>query len=258
MFGGQNFNNMGGTLGGPQEDRHATGYSFHMIIDNLTRLLITNLIAILSMVPAGIGFSLGALWNLPLLLLLSGVVGGAIAGPFYGALYDACLQSYRGFPGRWFERYRKVLRREWKRCLLPGIVLGLVAALSINVLDNVQSGNAIPMGMFASVLVIWIVASAVYLYLWPQLILLDLSLRNILTNARLMAMMHPAVTFAAIGLQTIYWIFMFILYPYSGIFMMILGVWFPAFFGIQIIYDKLDQELQLEKRLMEKLEEDGE
>ena len=124
-----NYNDLGGTLDAEQGDRSSRGYTWHQIVDNFSRLFVTNLICVLFLVPALTGFMLGSLWNRPQLLLLAGVLGGALAAPSYIAMYDAALMSYRGYPGRWWERYKLVFKREWKGSLVPGMVIGLIAAM---------------------------------------------------------------------------------------------------------------------------------
>lgn len=119
LFGGLNYNDLGGTLDAEQGDRSSRGYTWHQIVDNFSRLFVTNLICVLFLVPALTGFMLGSLWNRPQLLLLAGVLGGALAAPSYIAMYDAALMSYRGYPGRWWERYKLVFKREWKEVLFP-------------------------------------------------------------------------------------------------------------------------------------------
>ena len=63
LFGGLNYNDLGGTLDAEQGDRSSRGYTWHQIVDNFSRLFVTNLICVLFLVPALTGFMLGSLWN---------------------------------------------------------------------------------------------------------------------------------------------------------------------------------------------------
>jgi uncharacterized membrane protein YesL len=248
MFGGLDYNNLGGTLGADQEDRTSRGYTWRAIVDNVPRLFITNLICVIAMIPALTGFTLGSMWERPQVLLLSGIVGGLIAAPFYAAMYDAALMSYRGYPGRWWERYVKVLKREWRGSLIPGMIVGLIAAMVINVVNNLYSGNRLPDMMIICVVVMVVVVLAIYTYLWTQRLMVDLSLPQIVKNCWLMTMMHPLITLGTIALRAGYWALMLILYPYSLVFLVMLGVWFPAFMTIRIMYNTLDKAMQLDER----------
>lgn len=248
LFGGLNYNDLGGTLDAEQGDRSSRGYTWHQIVDNFSRLFVTNLICVLFLVPALTGFMLGSLWNRPQLLLLAGVLGGALAAPSYIAMYDAALMSYRGYPGRWWERYKLVFKREWKGSLVPGMVIGLIAAMAVNILTNLYDGNRLPDMMLASIILVTVAALAIYTYLWIQRLMLDLSLKQIIKNSWLMIMMHPVVTLGAVAFQLAYWGLLLILYPYSFVFLFFLGVWFPAFMTVRIVYNALDKDMRLDER----------
>ena len=258
LFGGLNYNDLGGTLDSEQGDRSAKGYSWHMIVDNFTRLFLTNLICVAFLIPALVGFTFGSIWDRPQILLLSGVLGGALAAPSYIAMYDAALMSYRGYPGRWWERYKLVLKREWKGSLVPGMVVGLLAAMVINIVTNLYDGNRLPDMMLVSIVIAVLVALAVFSYLWIQRLMLDLPLTQILHNSWLLAMMHPAVTLGAIAFRVVYWGLLLILYPYSFVFLFFLGVWFPAFINVRIVYNTMDRDMKLDERYEAAQEDDAE
>ena len=237
-------------------DRSAVGYTFHALIDNLGRFLALGAICVLSLAPGITGAVLGALWGRPQILLLSGIAGGAIFAPFYAGLVDAAVQAVRGLPGRWWERYRRVVRREWRGCLLPGMAMGLVAAMSVNVAANLRpgadgTGGSVPAMMLPAVLIAVLAALAAATYFWPQKLLLDLKNSELLKNSGLMVMLHPVLTLGAVALQLCYAGLLLILFPYSILFILLLGVWFPTFFSVRIVYGALDQELKLDERLDE-------
>ncbi len=251
MFGGLNYNELGGTLDADQEDRTSRGYTWRAIVDNIPRLFLSNLLCVLAMLPALTGFTLGSMWNRPQVLLLSGLFGGLVAAPFYAAMYDAALMSYRGYPGRWWERYVKVLRREWKGSLIPGMTVGIIAAMVINAMTNLYSGNRLPDMMLVCIAIMLLAALAIYTYLWTQKLMVDLSLLQIIRNSWLMCLMHPLITAGAVLLRAGYWGLMLILYPYSMVFLVLLGVWFPAFMTVRIMYNTLDRDMKLDARFEE-------
>lgn len=258
LFGGLNYNDLGGTLDAAQDDRTSRGYTWHAIVDNIPRLFISNLICILFLIPAMTGFLLGMLWDRPQILLLSGVIGGAIAAPSYAALYDASLMAYRGYPGRWWERYKLVFKREWKGSLLPGMLLGLLAAMAANLVMNLQEGNRLPDMMLVSMIIVAVAALAIFTWFWTQRLMLDLSLVQLVKNSWLMTMMHPLVTLGAIALRVVYWVVMLILYPYSMVFLVLLGVWFPTFMTVRIMYNTIDRDMRLDERYEAAQQEDEE
>lgn len=248
LFGGQDYNQMGGTLGAPQEDRHQTGYSWHVIVDNLTRLLISGLLCVVSAIPACSGMLLGLMWDRPEILLISGAVGFAIVGPFYGAMYDGCLMAYMGYPGRWWERYCKVLRREWRHCIIPGLVMGLIIATVVNVFMNIHAGNTVDLSVILCMIILVVISFSVLSYFWTQRLLLDLDFMQLLKNSWIMTMMHPLLGLGAAAIRIVYWALMLFLYPYSIIFLLVLGPWFPTYMTIRVVYNALDEALQLDQR----------
>ncbi len=248
LFGGLDYNNLGGTLDAEQGDRSARGYTWNVIVDNFPRLLLTNLLCVIALIPALTGFMLGSMWDRPQILLLSGAVGGLIAAPFYAAMYDAALMSYRGYPGRWWERYKKVLKREWKGSLVPGLVIGLLVAAVINIVTNLYEGNRLPEMMLISIVIACLFVLAITTYLWTQRLMVDLTLMQVVKNSWLMTMMHPLITLGAIAFRCVYWALMLILYPYSIVFLVFLGAWFPALMTIRIMYNTLDHDMKLDER----------
>lgn len=258
LFGGQDYNQMGGTLGAAQEDRHSTGYSWHVIIDNVERLIITGLLCVIFAIPGCSGMILGLMWNRPEILLVSGGLGFAIMGPAYGAMYDACLMAYMGYPGRWWERYCKVFKREWRHCLVPGAVMGLIIATVVNVFMNIHEGNRMDTSVIVCMVVLVVASFSILSYLWTQRMLLDLGLVQTVKNSWIMLMVHPVRGLGAAAFRIVYWALMLFLYPYSLIFLLLLSTWFPTFITIRIVYEPLNEALQLDQRFEEARSEQDE
>ena len=198
----------------------------------------------------------GKTFALETALLIFGILGGAIAGPAYGAMYDAALMSYRGYSGRWWQRYVKVLKREWKGCILPGVAMGLLVAMIINILNSIMISGTVPNMMIISILVFLIAFMCIFTWFWPQKLMLDLDLKQLLKNSWLMTLMHPMKTFGAVALRLVYYVAMLVLYPYSLIFLIVLGDWFPSFMSVRIIYKTMDYRMNLDYRYEEALEEE--
>ena len=93
------------------------------------------------------------------------------------------------------------------------MVIGLIAAMAVNILTNLYDGNRLPDMMLASIILVTVAALAIYTYLWIQRLMLDLSLKQIIKNSWLMIMMHPVVTLGAVAFQLAYWGLLLILYP---------------------------------------------
>ena len=255
-FQGLDYNQMGGTYGSDQEDRSERGYTWNAIVDNFVRLFVTGGISIVCMIPAAFGMSIGLMYYRADYLLFSALIGGAIAGPAYGAMYDAALMSYRGYPGRWWKRYVKVFKREWKGCIIPGIVMGLLVAMIINVFNSLIQTGSVPDMMIICIVLLTAVAMCIFTYFWPMKLMLDLNPQQIIKNSWLMTMMHPLKTLGAVVFRLAYYLLMLILYPYSLIFIVLLGDWFPTFMSVRIVYNTMDREMQLDLRYDEALQKE--
>ena len=124
--------------------------------------------------------------------------------------------------------------------------------MAVNVLMMVYDGRGLPPLMLLSLLVAALTLLAVNTWFWPQRMLIDLNLIQLAKNSLLMTMMHPKVTWGAVAVLILYWAFIFILYPYSSLFLVVLGFWFPSLMQITITYRMLNGELKIEERLEEK------
>jgi uncharacterized membrane protein YesL len=247
IFGGQDFNDMGGTVTGKVDNGKGVGRVWGMIMDNTARFFLSNLICVVALLPLTAGILAALALRSPLLLMVAGVIGGAIEGPFYACMIDGILAALRGFPGNWWRRYRMVLKRDWKSDLAPGIVMGVFMAVVVDLLVIMNYGETPELGLFFTILCAAILL-VLFTYLWPQRVLLDLKLPEIIKNSILMILMHPLVTLGALAIQLAYWGLMLILIPYSSLFLIVLGFWFPALLSTTAIYGRLNEDLKIEER----------
>lgn len=249
IFGGQDFEDMGGTVTGKSYNGKGVGKIWNMILDNLARLFVSNLICIAAAIPGATGMALGYLGGNSLLLLLSGLVLGLLLGPFYGCMMDGILAALRGFPGNWWPRYKMVLKRDWKSNLLPGLLTGVMLAIVLDVLMVLSGGGTLPMLMLWTTGIALVLFLMYSIYVWPQRVLLDLRFHQILKNCLPMFLAHFPTTLGALAIKLAYWALLLFLIPYSTIFLMVLGVWFPALMSTCVVYKNLNHDFKIEERL---------
>lgn len=249
IFGGQDFEDLGGTVTGKVYNGKGVGKLWNMIMDNLARLFVSNLICIAAAIPGVTGMALGYLGGNSLLLLLSGLVLGLLLGPFYGCMMDGILVALRGFPGNWWPRYKMVLKRDWKSCLLPGLLTGVMLAIVLDVLMVLAGGGTLPMLMLWTTGIALVLFLLYTIYVWPQRVLLDLRFHQILKNCLPMFLAHFPTTLGALAIKLAYWALMLILFPYSTIFLLVLGVWFPALMATCAVYKNINHDFKIEERL---------
>lgn len=239
----------GSSSGGPIR-RKGVGRVLEIILDNLSRFLLSSLLCFLSLVPG----ALAVLWTLSgssfLALLAAGFAGGLLFGPAYGAMSDGMLYAVRGIPGNWWRKYRRAWRRDWKGNLIPGGIMGLLGALlAYEGIVLWTEPSFLPTSLYVCTGVCAAVAIAVYTYFWPQRVFSDLKNRQIFKNSRLMILMHPMTALKALLVQLLYWAVLVIGFPYSVIALPLLGFWFPELLGLLVVYPQLNEDFKIEERL---------
>lgn len=96
--------------------------------DHLGKLLLSNVICFAGFLPAALGISLGLVYENFWLTLGGGILGGAIAGPFWTAMVDLALRCDQGSTDGWFSSSLQTLLRTWPSAGAQGAVLGCVVA----------------------------------------------------------------------------------------------------------------------------------
>ena len=229
-----------------------------LIGDNLGRFLACNFFCIVSLIPAVAGILWGLGQNNFVAILLAGMLGGAVFGPFYGAMVDGMLYAVRDVPGGWGRKYLHALKRDWKDCLIPGAVLGALGALLVTEAVIVTLGGSLPGMMYFSSAVAIVVVMAVYTYFWPQRVFADLTMVQTFRNSFFMCMAHPVTALKAVLLQGIYWAIIVLLLPHSTLLLPLFGLWLPALMGLVVIYPQLNADFLIEERLGDGEDEEDE
>lgn len=245
------FQNLGSGDGDPIQ-RRGLARVLEIILDNLTRLLVSSLLCLVCLIP----WAAAVLWAISrgsaLELLGAGFVGGLLFGPAYGAMIDGMLYAVRDVPGSWWRTYRHAWKRDWKGNLIPGGITGVLAALAAY--EGIMLGTQpdfLPVSVYVCTGLALAVAMTVFTYFWPQRAFSDLKNRQILKNSRLMILMHPVTALKALLVELLYWAALIVAFPYSGIALPLLGLWFPALMALLIIYPQLNKDMKLEERLEE-------
>ncbi len=248
----------GSNSGGPVRSK-GVGKFLEIIMDNTARFLVSNLICLLCLLPG----AAGVLWSLnrdnPALLLAAGLLGGVLFGPAYGAMSDGMLYAVRGLPGNWLKRYFHAWKRDWTDGLLPGGILGALAALLVyEFFIAVFGDGSLPVSIYVCTGITVAVASAVFTYYWPQRVFSDLKNRQIFRNCLLLLMAHPLLGLKAALIHMAYWGAMTLLVPYSALFLALFGFWLPALLGLLAVYPQLDKDFRIEERSADSIEQEEE
>lgn len=104
------------------------GRWFGAFWDNLGGLLGSNILTFAGFLPLAMGVSLGLVYESLWLALLGGLLGGAIAGPFWAAMNAVALQCFRGGTRGWLGRWRGAMARSLAPASIQGAGLGALGA----------------------------------------------------------------------------------------------------------------------------------
>ena len=85
---------------------------------------LTNLLALASFIPLGLGIGYAVLSSSVLVLIPVSLIGGMIAGQGLAAMYDLILRRMRDTMDDWWVAFKKSLRQNWRAALLPGAPAG--------------------------------------------------------------------------------------------------------------------------------------
>ena len=211
------------------------------------RWLKANLLATAGALPLAAGIALSIATSSVLVLIPASLVGGAVFGPFLAALYDAILRGLRDAPGGWWANYRRAWHQNWKASLLPGALDGLLAGLYAFMLYVMWSAQVFPgwgtiaVYLFGALLLLGL--NSLY---WPQLVLFQQGNRARIYNAVLFTMKYFWPVMGAALLQLGYLLVYLLFAPWTLILVPFLGLWFILFLSEFLLYDRLNDALQIE------------
>ncbi len=181
--------------------------------------------------------------------ILGGLLLGLAGAPALCALVDTLLRSMRDEMGLWWSKYKKAWKQNWRQSLLPGAVFGIFAGIwgwGIMHLPNMEN---VPAPVWVCMLLGMVFAMILILYTAAQIVLINLSTAGILKNSGLFIGGYFPKSLAAGVVSGVYWALCFLYMPYSVVFLMITGAWFPVLISLMLIYPILNRVLHIEEEL---------
>ncbi len=185
-----------------------------------------------------------------LLLIPLCLVSGMILGPFIAALVDSVQRGLRDDTGMRWDNYKKGLRQNVSCSLIPGALLGLVAGVYSFLFYMVFYTDALSLTPATTALLLFsavLILNFQNLY-WPQLVLFSQPFKMTLSNIILFTAKYLWKVLLVVVLELLFIGFFVIFAPFTLIFLPFLGIWFFVFFSQFMLYDKLNEELEIEKR----------
>ncbi len=216
------------------------------------QLILIDLAALAVFLPAIFGISLAVMNRSVLVLILSGVLGGAIASLGIAAMYDFILRRLRDDLAWCMIAFKKSLRQNWRAGLLPGVLEGLyIAFLVFSGYIMYRSGSLtfLEVGIFALASLIFTMIFRIW---WAQVVLFEQKHLIMLKNCVLFIIKNPKKILLSALAEVLWWTAGALLLPYSAFLVPFLGIWYILLAGIMIIYTPLDASFRVEEQIAEK------
>lgn len=207
-----------------------------------------SLLLLLSCTPLALGVYLALLNSNAVLMLLTSALGGLIAGPQLCGIADTILRSLRDEAGFWWHTYAQAWKRNVRFCLLPGAVMGILVGMQFFVVSNL-SKLTVTAGLAVALILGILLSVSIFLLVWMQSAVMNLSFGNMIRNAVLLILISPLRAVGAVAVQILYWGAVWLWSPVSLVIFALTGAWLPFLLGIFLLYKPLEQNLELEKNI---------
>lgn len=234
-----------------EDDRRRKGFArYRQVLErDWKEMMLIDFAVLGTLLPIIFGVSLAVINRSILVLLLAGVIGGAIASVGIAAMYDFVLRRLRDDLIWCMASFMKSLRQNWRAALLPGVLEGLF--LSFFVYAGVSMVRSGELGLVRGALI----ALAAFLFTlffrlwWVQVVLFDQRTLPRLKNCLLFLLQHPKKSMLSALAEVLWWGAAIALFPYSGFLVPFLGVWYILLVGVLIVYDDLNAAFRVEEQI---------
>lgn len=178
-------------------------------------------------------------------MLIVSILGGMLAAPQFCGLADTILRSLRDEPCFWWHTYRRAWKRNVKSALIPGAIWGTVTGMQLFTLIHFFDAQ-FSLSTIIVLIVGLVVVQGVFLWVWPQLALLEVPLSAIVKNSIILYLSRLgkslAASFLLVGVCALLALFM----PYSLAILLIFNIW-PVMTTIWLMfYRQLDEAFDIE------------
>lgn len=229
---------------------------FEILGRDLGSFFKAGLLALLGFLPFMLLLSLAIASHAVIFVIAAGVVGGALAMPQIVGMADTLLRSLRDEPGFWWVTYRRAWKRNWKGCLVPGMVCGLVIAGQLFTLFHLRPDNDNLLMLVVMLILGMALSVGLVFYIVPQLALLDLPFLQLLKNSVLLFLGYLPRTAGAVAVQVVYWGAYLLFYPLTTLVLPFTNFWLPMSLSLLILYIPLDKSFHIEETIRKMRAED--
>lgn len=214
------------------------------------RFFLVNLLTLTGFLPFFLGVLYALLSSSILVLIPACVIGGMLAGPFLSCTYDAVFRSLRDAPGGCMENFRRAWRQNWKASLLPGILFCLMLGFYAFMLMMFSlSSHGVGFGTIAVVLLGMVLFAMFFSVYWPLVVLFEQPVSVRFKNCLLFCVRFFWKILGCALLQILYWGITALLFPWSVILLLFLGIWFIVFVACFLLYDTMNSVFGIEEQI---------
>lgn len=210
-------------------------------------------LTLLFFVPFAGGMVYAVLPKSALMALISGLLGGAIAGPGFACLVDLILRRLWNDRDDWWSCYKRSMKQNVGAAILPGAVqclfLGMIVFAGALM---IWGAGTVTMGTLLLLLVASLFLAMLMLGWWPQVVLFEQKSFIQIKNALFFAIFHFKKVFVAAVIQVLWWTVIALFMPWTAFVVPILGVWWVLYVGLFLIYPDLDRDFRVEEQIEEK------
>jgi len=227
-----------------------------LLLRDASGYLLANMICLLAFLPVVVAVCYGIYGGSLPFTAAAGAVLGVPAGIALLGVYDTVLRSLRDEPGYWWPTYRRALAQNLRLSVpvgaLLGATLGMIAFTAYwNLRANPEGGLENWLAPAGYGLLFALLFSAML----PQAVLLDISFVQLLKNSLFFAFGKLPRVGAAALIAAAYWLATVALFPYSTIFLPMLGFWFVSLLSCMLTYPPLDEIFKIEETLKKRRDE---
>lgn len=221
------------------------------------KFFLANLFTAAGFLPFASGCVYAILSKSVLVLIISGLIGGAIAGPFLSGMTDCIYRSLRDAPGGFFENWKKAMRQNLKASIVPGMILFLLTGvyLFMGVMIFWWASSLPGLGTIAIYLFGMLIMIMFFIVFWPQTVLFSLPVRQQLRNTLLFIAKYLWKVIGASLLLMAYAAVMLLFLPWTLIIVPFAGFWFILLAMNFILYKDFNEVFGIEKKIAEQFPE---
>ncbi len=183
----------------PETQRRGLGQWFEILEEKIMDLIKVNFMTVLCLSPSVICICLG-IYMKDFRLFPAGILFLICAGPAITAMNRICLRMVLRLHYWVWDDYKKCIKQEWKSSMLLTLLLSILWGILIYAIFLILAvENGMPVFLFLFFIVYIYLLTGFTIFSYQQLSMVDLPLKDVLTNAVLMIFSGGIRSFGAIA-----------------------------------------------------------